>query len=177
MTNPLALIVDDEPDIRELLEITLARMQIDARSADSLETANEWLRKERFQLCLTDMNLPDGSGISLVQTIQKEYPNLPVAVITAYGSTEAAVASLKAWAFDFVSKPVELARLRDMGNTALRLKPDTNDFPEDSRLLGPSPSVHELKQKISKLSRSQAQVSISGEPGTGKELVARLINE
>ncbi|MDQ8035834.1 MAG: sigma-54 dependent transcriptional regulator [Pedobacter sp.] len=177
MTNPLALIVDDEPDIRELLEITLARMQIDARSADCLEAATAWLRKENFQLCLTDMNLPDGSGITLVQTIQKEYPNLPVAVITAYGSTEAAVASLKAGAFDFVSKPVELARLRDMVNTALRLKPDTNDFPEDSRLLGRSPSVQELKQKISKLSRSQAPVYISGESGTGKELVARLIHE
>ncbi len=177
MTNPLALIVDDEPDIRELLEITLARMKIDARSADSLESAHEWLRKERFQLCLTDMNLPDGSGITLVQTIQKEYPSLPVAVITAYGSTEAAVASLKAGAFDFVSKPVELARLRDMVNTALRLKPDTNDFPEDSRLLGNSPSVQELKQKISKLSRSQAPVYISGESGTGKELVARLIHD
>lgn len=177
MTNPLALIVDDEPDIRELLEITLARMQIDARSADTLEAATDWLRKENFQLCLTDMNLPDGSGITLVQTIQKEYPNLPVAVITAYGSTEAAVASLKAGAFDFVSKPVELARLRDMVNTALRIKPDTNDFPEESRLLGRSPSVQELKQKISKLSRSQAPVYISGESGTGKELVARLIHE
>ncbi len=177
MKNPLALIVDDEPDIRELLEITLARMKIDARSADSLEAATEWLRKERFQLCLTDMNLPDGSGISLVQIIQKEYPNLPVAVITAYGSTEAAVASLKAGAFDFVSKPVELTRLRDMVNTALRLNPEEKSFPEDSRLLGRSPSVQELKQKISKLSRSQAPVYISGESGTGKELVARLIHE
>ena len=103
MSNPLALIVDDEPDIRELLEITLARMNIDARTADSLESAQALLRQEKFQLCLTDMNLPDGSGITLVQTIQREYPNLPVAVITAYGSMEAAVASLKAGAFDFVS--------------------------------------------------------------------------
>lgn len=177
MTKPLALIVDDEPDIRELLEITLARMQIDARSADSLESAHAWLRRENFQLCLTDMNLPDGSGISLVQTIQKDYPSLPVAVITAYGSMEAAVASLKAGAFDFVSKPVELTRLRDMVNTALRLKPDAEEFPQDSRLLGRSPSVQELKQKIHKLSRSQAPVYISGESGTGKELVARLIHE
>ncbi|HEX6591757.1 MAG TPA: sigma-54 dependent transcriptional regulator [Moraxellaceae bacterium] len=177
MNKPLALIVDDEPDIRELLEITLARMQIDSRSADSLESAHDLLRREKFHLCLTDMNLPDGSGISLVQAIQRDYPALPVAVITAYGSTEAAVASLKAGAFDFVSKPVELARLRDMVNTALRLKPDGEDFPEDSRLLGRSPAVRELKEKIQKLSRSQAPVYITGESGTGKELVARLIHE
>lgn len=177
MSNPLALIVDDEPDIRELLEITLARMKIDARTADSLESARSLLRKEKFQLCLTDMNLPDGSGISLVQSIQREYPSLPVAVITAYGSTEAAVASLKAGAFDFVSKPVELARLRDMVNTALRLRPDNTPPSEDSRLMGRSPAMQELREKILKLSRSQAPVYISGESGTGKELVARLIHE
>jgi len=177
MTKPLALIVDDEPDIRELLEITLARMNIDARSADCLESAHAWLRKEKFQLCLTDMNLPDGSGISLVQTIQREYPHIPVAVITAYGSMEAAVASLKAGAFDFVSKPVELTRLRELVNTALRLKEEDDNFPEDSRLLGRSLAVRELKEKIHKLSRSQAPVYISGESGSGKELVARLIHE
>lgn len=177
MNKPLALIVDDEPDIRELLEITLARMQIDARSADSLEAAQALLKQEKFQLCLTDMNLPDGSGITLVQTIQRDYPTLPVAVITAYGSTEAAVASLKAGAFDFVSKPVELARLREMVNTALKLKPEATDFPDDGRLLGRSPSVQELKEKIQKLARSQAPVYITGESGTGKELVARMIHE
>ncbi|MDO8268420.1 MAG: sigma-54 dependent transcriptional regulator [Moraxellaceae bacterium] len=177
MSNPLALIVDDEPDIRELLEITLSRMNIDARTADSLESAKALLRKEKFQLCLTDMNLPDGSGITLVQTIQRDYPNLPVAVITAYGSMEAAVASLKAGAFDFVSKPVELARLRDMVNTALKLRPDEIIHPEDSRLLGRSAAMQELREKIHKLSRSQAPVYISGESGTGKELVARLIHE
>lgn len=177
MKKPLALIVDDEPDIRELLEITLARMQIDSRCADSLASANEWLRKETFQLCLTDMHLPDGSGISLVQGIQQDYPNLPVAVITAYGSMETAVASLKAGAFDFVSKPVELGRLREMVSTALRLRQAEHEFPEDSRLLGRSPAMRELKEKIHKLSRSQAPVYISGESGTGKELVARLIHE
>lgn len=177
MNNPLALIVDDEPDIRELLEITLARMNIDARTADSLESARSLLRKERFQLCLTDMNLPDGSGISLVQTIQRDYPSLPVAVITAYGSTEAAVASLKAGAFDFVSKPVELNRLRDIVHTALKLRSNDTVPPESSRLMGHSPSMTELREKILKLSRSQAPVYISGESGTGKELVARLIHE
>lgn len=177
MSNPLALVVDDEPDIRELLEITLARMNIDARTADCIESAKALLRKEKFQLCLTDMNLPDGSGITLVQTIQRDYPSTPVAVITAYGSTEAAVASLKAGAFDFVSKPVELSRLRDMVNTALKLRADDTVPEEDSRLKGRSAAMQELREKIHKLSRSQAPVYISGESGTGKELVARLIHE
>jgi two-component system response regulator PilR (NtrC family) len=178
MSKPLALIVDDEPDIRELLEITLSRMDIDTRSADSLATAHQLLEKETFQLCLTDMHLPDGNGISLVQFIQQHYPNLPVAVITAYGSMETAVASLKAGAFDFVSKPVELARLRDMVNTALRLSPEPTDaFTEDGRLLGQSRALQELKEKIQKLARSQAPVYIAGESGTGKELVARLIHD
>lgn len=177
MTKPLALIVDDEPDIRELLEITLSRMHIETRSADSVKAALACLQKESFQLCLTDMHLPDGSGISLVQTMQQEYPQTPVAVITAYGSMETAVTALKAGAFDFVSKPVELGRLREMVSTALRLHEATEVFPEDSRLLGQSAAIHDLKEKIFKLSRSQAPVYISGESGTGKELVARLIHE
>ncbi len=176
--KPLALIVDDEPDIRELLEITLQRMQVDTRSADCLEAAYALLKQESFQLCLTDMHLPDGNGISLVQHIQTEYPQLPVAVITAYGSMETAVAALKAGAFDFVSKPVELARLRDLVHTALKLSPEPTELPgEDSRLLGQSPAVRELKATIQKLARSQAPVYIAGESGTGKELVARLIHE
>ena len=174
----LALIIDDEPDIRELLEITLERMDIECRSADCVKTALALLKKETFQLCLTDMHLPDGSGLEIVQTIQKLYPQTPVAVITAYGSMEMAVTSLKAGAFDFVSKPVELSRLRDLIRNAVKLaQPSPVKAEEDSRLLGQSAAMMELKETIRKLARSQAPVYISGESGTGKEVVARLIHD
>lgn len=174
----LALIIDDEPDIRELLEITLERMDIECRSADCVKTALSLLKKETFQLCLTDMHLPDGSGLEIVQTIQKLYPQTPVAVITAYGSMEMAVTSLKAGAFDFVSKPVELSRLRDLIRNAVKLaQPTPVKAEEDSRLLGQSTAMMELKETIRKLARSQAPVYISGESGTGKEVVARLIHD
>lgn len=178
MSRPVALIVDDEPDIRELLEITLNRMNIDTRSADSLAGAEMLLEREPFQLCLTDMHLPDGNGIGLVQRIQHQWPHIPVAVITAYGSMEAAIAALKAGAFDFVSKPVELPRLREMVNTALKLSPGpVAAAVEDERLLGRSSAMRELKDKIQKLARSQAPVYITGESGSGKERVARLIHD
>lgn len=178
MSRPVALIVDDEPDIRELLEITLNRMNIDTRSADCLAGAEMLLGREEFQLCLTDMHLPDGNGIGLVQRIQQQWPHIPVAVITAYGSMEAAIAALKAGAFDFVSKPVELPRLREMVNTALKLSPvPVASAVEDERLLGRSSAMRELKDKIQKLARSQAPVYITGESGSGKERVARLIHD
>ncbi len=174
----LALIIDDEPDIRELLEITLERMDIECRSADCVESALALLKKETFQLCLTDMHLPDGSGLDIVQAIQKYYPKTPVAVITAYGSMEVAVTALKAGAFDFVSKPVELTRLRDLIRNAIKLSGVTPlKAEEDSRLLGLSPAMQELKETIRKLARSQAPVYISGESGTGKEVVASLIHD
>src|SRR5690554_110906 len=176
-----ALIVDDEPDIRELLEITLGRMGVDTRSAADLSSAKDLLARESFHLCLTDMNLPDGSGIELVAHIQKTCPQLPVAVITAYGSIETAISSLKAGAFDFVSKPVELNRLRELVNTALRMTeaPAPSEAAEDvpSRLLGSSAAMEKLRGQIRKLARSQAPVYISGESGSGKELVARMIHQ
>src|SRR5690554_4533575 len=176
-----ALIVDDEPDIRELLEITLGRMGVDTRSAADLSSAKDLLARESFHLCLTDMNLPDGSGIELVAHIQKTCPQLPVAVITAYGSIETAISSLKAGAFDFVSKPVELNRLRELVNTALRMTeaPAPSEAAEDvpSRLLGSSAAMEKLRGQIHKLARSQAPVYISGESGSGKELVARMIHQ
>ncbi|MCW8890674.1 MAG: sigma-54 dependent transcriptional regulator [Sedimenticola sp.] len=184
MSNPLALIVDDEPDIRELLEITLGRMQIDTRAAEDLRSAREWLQKESFDLCLTDMRLPDGNGIELVETISKHYPSLPVAVITAHGNMDSAVQALKAGAFDFVSKPVDLTMLRKLVGTALKLeqatasKETTPDNKEkNGELLGKSAAAEQIRTMIRKLARSQAPVFISGESGTGKELAARLIHE
>lgn len=178
MTRQRALIVDDEPDIRELLEITLGRMKLDTRSARNVKEAREWLAREPFDLCLTDMRLPDGTGLDLVQHIQQRYPQVPVAMITAYGSLDTAINALKAGAFDFVTKPVDLGRLRELVATAIRVRsPDSEEIPVDSRLLGESPPMKALRKQIQKLARSQAPVYISGESGSGKELVARLIHE
>lgn len=173
-----ALIIDDEPDISELLAITLERMGIECKTAEDVHTALALLKKEPFQLCLTDMHLPDGSGLDIVQHIQKNYPQTPVAVITAYGSTEMAVTALKAGAFDFVSKPVELNRLRDLVRNALTLSGQHRPKDDDEqRLIGQSSVMLALKETIRKLARSQAPVYISGESGTGKEVVARLIHD
>ncbi|MGV8844276.1 MAG: sigma-54-dependent transcriptional regulator [Pseudomonas sp.] len=173
-----ALIVDDEPDIRELLEITLGRMNLDTRCACNVKEAHEWLASEPFDLCLTDMRLPDGTGLELLQHIQQRYPQLPVAMITAYGSLEIAIQALKTGAFDFLSKPVDLTRLRELVHSALRLDaPGAENRPMDRRLLGESPPMCGLRKQIDKLARSQAPVYISGESGSGKELAARLIHE
>ena len=172
------LIVDDEPDIRELLEITLGRMKLDTRCARNVKEAQEWLAREPFDLCLTDMRLPDGNGLELVQHIQKRHAQVPVAMITAYGSVDTAIHALKAGAFDFLTKPVDLGRLRELVASALLLhkaQPDVTSI--DNRLLGHSPPMQALRKQIGKLARSQAPIYISGESGSGKELVARLIHE
>ena len=172
------LIVDDEPDIRELLEITLGRMKLDTRSARNVKEAQDWLAREAFDLCLTDMRLPDGNGLELVQHIQKRHNQVPVAMITAHGSLDTAIHALKAGAFDFLTKPVDLTRLRELVASALRLRigpPEDNRI--DHRLLGSSPPMQALRKQIAKLARSQAPIYISGESGSGKELVARLIHE
>jgi two-component system response regulator PilR (NtrC family) len=172
------LIVDDEPDIRELLEITLGRMKLDTRGARNLKEAREWLSREPFDLCLTDMRLPDGTGLELVQHIQQRQPSLPVAMITAYGSVDTAINALKAGAFDFLTKPVDLPRLRELVATALRLGAKAAEAtPADDRLIGDSPPMQALRKQIGRLARSQAPVYISGESGTGKELVARQIHD
>lgn len=172
------LIVDDEPDIRELLEITLGRMRLDTRSARNVKEAEEWLAREPFDLCLTDMRLPDGNGLELVQHIQKRHTQVPVAMITAHGNLDTAIHALKAGAFDFLTKPVDLGRLRELVGSALRLhQSSSNDNSIDHRLLGKSPPMQALRKQIGKLARSQAPIYISGESGSGKELVARLIHE
>ena len=171
------LIVDDEPDIRELLEITLGRMGIETRSAENLGEAVELLENEAFDLCLTDMQLPDGNGLQLVEHINEHLPQLPVAMITAFGSMDTAIAALKAGAFDYVQKPVDLEQLRRLVDTALRL-PGSNAPGMDTgvNLLGESPVMEMLRRQIHKLSRSQAPIYLSGESGSGKEVAARLIH-
>jgi two-component system, NtrC family, response regulator PilR len=176
MNKSLALVIDDEPDIRELLEITLGRMGIDTESAANLRQATEMISGKAYDLCLTDMRLPDGNGIEFVKKVQKEFPNVPIAVITAHGNMDTAIEAMKAGAFDFISKPVELEDLRKITAAALRLQtqPGNKNSPH---LLGEASSFQALKKKISKLARSQAPVFISGESGTGKELVARAIHD
>jgi two-component system, NtrC family, response regulator PilR len=171
------LVVDDEPDIRELLELTLVKMGLGVASVGSIAEAKEMLKGERYALCLTDMRLPDGEGLDLVRHIAALGADLPVAVITAYGSAENAVAALKAGAFDYVSKPVGLEQLRALVKSALSL-PDRVMAPaKGQQLLGASQPLAQVREMIGKLARTQAPVYISGESGSGKELAARLIHD
>ncbi len=179
MNKPLTLIVDDEPDIRELLEITLNRMNIQTCCAENIVGAKALLQQKSFDLCLTDMKLPDGNGLELVDFIQTLPVPLPVAVITAHGNMESAILAMKKGAFDFVSKPVDLSTLRLLVNNALKLSGASSAKERRTRhtLLGESLIMQEIRAKIDKLARSQAPVYISGESGSGKELVAKLIHQ
>ena len=171
------LVVDDEPDIRELLELTLAKMGLGVDSAGSIGEAKQRLQGARYQLCLTDMRLSDGEGLELVRHIAGLPGDLPVAVITAYGSAENAVAALKAGAFDYVSKPVGLEQLRTLVKSALSLPERSESGRAGQGLLGNSAPMREVRELIAKLARTQAPVAIAGESGSGKELAARLIHQ
>jgi len=177
MTEKIALIVDDEPDIRELLEITLGRMGLATVAAADVTSAKAKLAEQHFDLCLTDMNLPDGNGLELVALIGEQFPKVPVAMITAFGSMEIAISALKHGAFDFLQKPIDIAQLRGLVESALRLDQDLPAHAQGTRLIGDSPVMEALRAQIAKLARSQAPIYISGESGSGKELAARLIHE
>jgi len=179
MPPPTVLIIDDEPDLVELVSLTLGRMQLETAAAGTVAEARAALRARRFDLCLTDMRLPDGDGLDLLAWIQEQYPQLPVAVITAHGNVESAVRALKLGAFDFVSKPLDLSVLRKLVTSAIQLQDAGTPAAGAARgpeLQGASQSMQELRQIIARVSRSQAPVHIAGESGTGKELVARLIH-
>ncbi|CAA0109096.1 Transcriptional regulatory protein ZraR [BD1-7 clade bacterium] len=173
------LVIDDEPDIRELLYITISRMGYQCTTASDVKEAKEALQKGVFDLCLTDMKLPDGTGIEIIEYIQHVTPILPVAMITAYGSVETATDAMKAGAFDYVSKPIELEKLRSLISVSLKQgQTDEQLAPLDNspNLIGQTPAIKKLQVQIGKLAKSQAPVFINGESGSGKELVARMIH-
>lgn len=182
MARQLALIVDDEEDLRTLMRLSLMRMGVDCLLVENLAEARQQLKQQRFDICLTDLNLPDGSGLQLVQQIAEQHPDLPVAVITAYGSMDMAIDALKAGAFDFVSKPIDMPRLRELVEHALQVHRSATASPagdslSEQRLIGQSIVMQQLRTMLHKLARSQAPVYISGESGTGKEVVASLIHQ
>lgn len=179
MTIQQILVVDDEPDIRELLYITISRMGFSCKTAYDVNDAKELLTNHNFQLCLTDMKLPDGTGIDVIKHIQKNYPDLPVAMITAFGSVDNAIEAMKAGAFDYVTKPIQLDRLRNLIKVALKSLQDAKQLaPLDNspNLIGDTDAMSTLKNQIVKLAKSQAPVFINGESGSGKEVVARMIH-
>ncbi|MEO8061534.1 MAG: sigma-54 dependent transcriptional regulator [Pseudomonadota bacterium] len=180
MAQPLVLVVDDEPDLVELVGLTLSRMQLATQSAGDVATAKKLLKAQKFDLCLTDMRLPDGDGLDLLEWMGSHCPGVPCAVITAHGNVESAVRALKLGAFDFVSKPLDLGGLRRIVATALKLSQTSEgggtSTSAASQLIGNAPTMERLREMIARVARSQAPVHISGESGTGKELVARMIH-
>ncbi len=192
MSKPTVLVVDDEPDLVELVSLTLNRMNLETRAAGDVAGARALLRAEAFDLCLTDMRLPDGDGLDLVAWIQEHRPSLPVAVITAHGNVEAAVRALKLGAFDFVSKPLDLGVMRKLVSSAIRLGAGAGagTAPQavpsaaaeamplrGTTLVGRSVAMSQVRDLVARVARSQAPVYISGESGVGKELVARMVHE
>ncbi len=177
MSKQRILVVDDEPDICDLLKLTLERMDLTVITADCLTQANNLIANQAFDLCLTDLKLPDGSGLDLVSDIQINHPDIPVAVITAHGNMDTAITALKSGAFDFISKPLDLHHLRTIVKSALKVGTNTADRRSRDTLLGESPQICDVRSKIAKVARTQAPTLIYGESGTGKELVATLIHQ
>ena len=183
MTTNQVLIVDDEADIRELLGMTLVRMGLDAHCAATATEALALMGQHKYELCLTDMRLPDGDGLAVLDYVSRNHPTMPVAVITAHGSAENAVAALKAGAFDYLAKPVSLNQLRALVRSALKLSSSARRPGEDARaesalpvLIGTSPAMQSTRALIDRFARSQAPIHVSGKSGSGKELAARLIH-
>lgn len=177
--NQKVLIIDDEADIRELLTITLQRMNLETDVAEKIQEAKQCLAEIQFDLCLLDLRLPDGSGLDFIKYLQDNYPTMPVIMITAHGNMEAAIKALKLGAFDFLNKPIDLKHLRDVLHSALALSSKSKKVKKNAakQLLGNSLVMQQLREMIAKVARSQAPVHIHGESGTGKELVARMIHE
>jgi len=179
MSHFTALIIDDEPDIRELIALTLQRMDMTCYQAGSVSEALALLQQRPYHFCITDMKLPDGNGLEIIELCNAQHPNMPIAMITAFGSMDLAVNALKAGAFDLVAKPIDTVRLRELVQAALRLTKvpaNLDSVPSAEGLLGQSNIMAQLKEKVRKVARTQAPVFIHGESGTGKELVARLIH-
>ena len=179
MNRYAALIIDDEPDIRTLISMTLQRMDLDCYQAANVSEALSLLQQRPYHFCITDMKLPDGNGLDIIELCNNRYPDMPIAMITAYGNMELGVSALKAGAFDVVAKPIDTERLRELVKAALqltRVPANLDTIPSDHGLLGTSPGMQQLKERIYKVARTQAPVFILGESGTGKELVARLIH-
>jgi len=178
-SSPNILLIDDEPDILELLSMTIDRMGLLSDTASTVKDAIAKLNMRHFDLCLTDLRLPDGNGLEIVTFIQQSMPQLPVAVISAHGNMQAAIDAMKAGAFDFVSKPIDLNQLRALVESALALDDNSNEKKGNNigpSLLGQSTAIQRIREQVEKLARSMAPVHIHGESGTGKELVARLIH-
>lgn len=177
MNQPKILIIDDEPDIRELLEITLGRLKLETYSVGTLQNAKDILNKDSFDLCLTDMRLPDGDGLDFIEYAQEHYPQMPIAMITAHGSMDTAIIALKAGAFDYLTKPVDLNHLRKIIKAALNINTaKVDNIPIEQQFLGETAIIQNLRTQVAKVARSQAPVYIHGESGTGKEVIARLIH-
>lgn len=177
MNQPKILIIDDEPDIRELLEITLGRLKLETYSVGTLQNAKDILNKDSFDLCLTDMRLPDGDGLDFIEYTQEHYTQMPIAMITAHGSMDTAIIALKAGAFDYLTKPIDLNHLRKIIKAALNINTaKVDNIPIDQQFLGETAIIQNLRTQVAKVARSQAPVYIHGESGTGKEVIARLIH-